>query len=1109
MLFYFFVSLRPYLKVFYGLIKVFYIINVSIMRKLLSIIALLVMSATMLMAQTRVVTGTVTSSEDGEPIIGASVIVPGTQIGTVTDVDGNFSLKVPEGSKTLRVSYVGMNTQDATIKKGHVSVVLDANNQVLDDVVVTAQGLTRKDKSIGYAAQKIDAKDLSVTRQTDLGNSLAGKVAGARFIGGSGATFDAGKIVLRGTTDFTSPMGSEPIYVVDGVITSKNAVNMDDVESLNVLKGAAATALYGSHGANGAIIITTKKADSGKGRVEVSQTTQWMTYYNHIKLQNQYGGGSLGLYGERYAEQGKDNMGADYLFSNYGDGTTDDGAYIYDMYSDESWGPRFDANVKVNTPLSLDPTSSKYGQPDPWVSQLNLKDLFQTGLANITNVAVSKAGVGYNTRISFTNNSTNGLYENSEATRRYFTVHAQIDPVKWLTVRGDYKLTYRQNHNAATEGYGDENNVFYDFVQWGHTNVNIADYKDYSRPDGSWRTWNAASADDLTPEYHDNPYAILNETNRYSTDYWHVMSGEAIVNLPYNIKAAMIVDINHRTHMGESEYPEGSINYTPYYAQNQYTLSDITLKGRLTYGGRFIDNKLSVDAAAFVEQESYNYNYLYGSTTDGLIVDKYWNINASSGYPSVSNSKSQYKTRSVYGTVTLGYNDTYFLDGSLRNDWDSRLAKEKNSYLYGSLSASVMLNKFVDPEAHWLDYWKVRASAAQVGSTLSAYALADPYYTYKYNSNTALYQSSTQINKSIEPTISTSYEVGTEFRMFKNRLWGDFNWYTKDTKNQILDMDVVGATGYAARMLNAGLIRNRGIEISLGGSPVKTKNWQWDVNVNLAKNWNKLVELSEDMDQYTLYWNRFYYNWNLYAQEGKPIGVITTSYRWNRDDEGNPILAPSSSSYWGGGYAPTYDSEEKEVGNFQPDLTGGFSTSLRWKNLMLGASFDFMVGGQMVSWTNMWATCSGMLDSTAGLNDRGVNVREALVDNGGVNVHGVTSDGQAVDCYMNAYAYYHYLAYYDNDNWIYDRTYLKLRELSLTYQFSKHMLNKLNCGLSEASVSFIATNPWLIYSACPNVDPSEMNVDTSSSSSEMSTSYIEGGQAPSTRTFGLTVKLAF
>ena len=233
-------------------------------------------------------------------------------------MNGKFTIDAKAGN-TLVFSYVGMQTKEQAAKNG-MTVQLGQDDKMLDEVVVTAMGLTRKEKSIGYAAQTVSAEELTQARQTDLGNAMAGKISGARFIGGSGATFDAGTIILRGTTDFSNPMGSEPIYVVDGTITNKNAVNMDDVESINVLKGSAATALYGSQGADGAVIVTTKKGKNGEAHFEVSHTLQWESYYNHIKMQNKYGGGSLGLYGERYAEEGVDNMSAANIFANYADG---------------------------------------------------------------------------------------------------------------------------------------------------------------------------------------------------------------------------------------------------------------------------------------------------------------------------------------------------------------------------------------------------------------------------------------------------------------------------------------------------------------------------------------------------------------------------------------------------------------------------------------------------------------------------------------------------------------------------------------------------------------------------------------------------------------------
>lgn len=1059
-----------------------------------------------------VVTGTVVSKDDGEPVIGATVRIVGTQTGTVTDVNGKFSITMPRGNNKLRISSVGMIPQEVITRGGQVLVQLASESSNIDEVVVTAQGISRKEKSLGYSTQKVSGEKLTVARQTDLGNAMAGKIAGARFFGSSGATFDEGSIVLRGSTDFTSPAGSEPIYVIDGSISNKNAVNMDDVESINVLKGAAATALYGSQGGNGAVIITTKSAKEGKGYIEVSHTLAFDTYYNHFDMQKSYGGGSFGVYGERYAQTFLDTYGdvdlmsPQFLYGTYGGMQNADGSYYLDFDSDESWGARFDSSVMMANANYFDETSSQYMKAKPFVHGLDLADLFQTGIANTTNVAFSKAGKDYSTRISFTNSQRDGIQQNSDAIRRYLGIKTTFKPAKWLNLSMDYKYTYRRNHNGASEGYGATGNALYSYLQWGHTEVDLNDFKDYKRPDGTWRTWNIISTDNLTANFHDNPYATFDNLNRYYTYRWNVFTGDAEILLPYNFKAGVRVIGNMRSYNYEYKRNEGSVNFTSYYGESQSHVSDLTVQGRVTWGDRFINDRLSVDAAAFIEQRNYNYGVLSGNTTDGLIMDGFFNLGASNGYVSASNSEQHYKTRSIYGTVTAGFDDTYFIDGSLRNDWDSKLPTAHNSYLYGGLSASVMLNQFLKGSAPWLNYWKLRASLAQVGSTLSVYNTIMQYnYTdssntnYKYNSLTSLYPSSTQLNPDIKPTLSTSYEVGTEVRMFDNRLWADINLYRRDTKNQILNMTVAPQSGYASRQLNSGLVRNQGIEISLGGTPVRTKDIQWDIDFNIAKNQNKLVRLNEDIKEYLLSGNKFYYYWYMKAIEGKPLGVITTMARWARNEDGKLILNPTTSTAWGGGYSPTYEfGEEKEVGNFQPDWTGGFSTSFRYKNLSLAASFDFMIGGDLVSWTNMWSTGSGTAAASAKINDNGVNEREPIVNGGGVKVEGVDKEGNPVSCYMNAYNYYHYKAYYDLDEWVYSRSYLKMRELSVSYEFPKSLLAKAGIGLTKASVSFVATNPWLIYSACPNIDPSESN-----------SSFIEGGQAASTRSFGFTVKLGF
>ena len=1083
-------------------------------KKLFSMLAALVMWVGIASAQTSSVTGVVTTMEDGVsvPVIGATVIVKGTNppIGRVTDIDGKFTIDdCPSSATTLVVSFVGLRTEEVAIAPGVLNIMLKSATESLDEVVVTAQGLTRKEKSIGYSAQKVEGEKLTAARQTDLGNAMAGKIAGARFFGASGATFDAGTIVLRGSTDFTSRAGSEPIYVVDGSITNKNAVNMDDVESINVLKGAAATALYGSQGGNGAVIITTKSApkDRAKGYFEVSHTLTWEKYYNHFDMQKQYGGGSYGYYGQIYADEypGEDTMSPQFLYGTLGEMVNPDGSYYMDFASDESWGARYDKNVMVATPLYYDETSPMYGKAKPWVHGLDMADLFQTGVANTTNVSFSKAGKDYSSRISFTNSTRDGIQQNSDAVRRFLAVKTSYKPTEWMNVSLDYKYTYRRNHNAAQEGYGGERNVNHEYLQWGQTQVDLTDYKDYQRPDGTWRTWNVKSPTNFKANFHDNPYAIFDKSNVYNTYRWNVFTGDVTFNLPFNIKAGVRVIGNMRQHDTEQKNNAGSINFNSYFYAEQGHVSDLTTQGSLTWSDRFIDDRLSVDAAAFIEQRNYDYKYIYGETNNGLIMDGYFNIAASSGAPSVINYEQHYKTRSIFGTATVGFDDTYFLDGSLRKDWDSRLPVANNNFLYGGLSASVMLNQLIKG-ADWLNYWKIRGSFAQVGSTMSAYNTIMAYnytnssnYNYKYNNMTSLYPSATQLNPDIKPTISTSYEFGTEFRLFDNRLWGDINFYRRDTKNQILNMNVAPQSGYNSRQLNSGLVRNQGIEISLGGTPVQTKDFQWDIDANISKNENELVRLNPEMTQYQMTWSSFYYRWYLWAEEGKPLGQIKTMARWARNDEGKLILRPTTSAVWGGGWQPSYElNVEKDAGNFQPDFTGGFSTSFRYKNLRLAASFDFTIGGQIISWTNMWAAGSGLSSRTAELNDKGVNVREPVSKGGGVRVDGVDEQGNAVTAYLNSYQYYHYLANYDLDEWIYDRTYVKMRELALTYDFSKALLKKAGIGLSSASVSFVANNPWLIYSACPNVDPSESGQN-----------WIEGGQAASTRSFGLTVKLGF
>ncbi len=1054
--------------------------------KIVLLITLLLVTVGTALGQTISVKGVV-QDEQGEPIIGAAVRVKSDpSIGRMTGLNGDFTIDVKRG-EILLISFVGYITQEVPATPNMI-VKLLPNNEILEEVVVTAMGISRQKKSIGYASQEIKADALQTTRQTDLNNALVGKVSGVRFVGGSGSKFDAGKVVLRGTSSLTDAVGSEPIYVVDGVITNSNAVNMDDVESVNVLKGPAATSLYGSRGGNGAIIITTKKAKSGKATIDISHTFTAETPLLHAKIQKEYGGGYLGASAPLDVFTWDDTMPVE--FKQF------EGRRMYDYWDDSSWGPKFDG--KPYMPFyAWDPTDPRFGQEAPWEFGMDIMELYRTGHNNTTNIAFSKAGEGYNTRISFTNVDRQGVQYNSDAKRHYLSIFSGFQVTPKLSVKLDYKMTYRRNHNAAVEGYGEFGEFLQSYLQWGNTNVNIRDLKDYKRPDGSFRTWNINSPTDLTPAFHTNPFALQNEVNRTSEYIWNVFSGNLEYTIIEGLKVGANVNGNIRSQVNEDKIPQGLLT-TEQFRTAQSSLKDMQYQGYASYSDKFIDDRLTLDAMLFGEYRTYDYKWVRGFTRDGMFLNRFWNLKSSNGLPGGENELIQQKNQSVFGTATLGFDDTYYIDLNLRNDWTSTLHPDYNSFLYGGASVSVLLHNLI--KTPWLNFWKVRGSAAQVGSTMREYQINQILFTGdKYNGRTTMRTSQNLLDPAIQPTISTSYEVGTEFRMFHNRFWGDINFYNRDSRNQIIDKNVTPASGYTTRKINAGLIRNRGIEVSLGGRPIETKNVRWDVNFNISRNVNTLVELEKNDkndDSYQIWWTKFYTPISINAIEGRPIGVIKGN-DWRRDKDGNLILEFLSN----GQPRPYQDPSDIELGIAQPNFTGGFNTTLDLYGFMIGLSIDYAIGGNIVSWTNYWGKGSGILQETVGLNDRGKPIRDPVEEGGGIHLVGVDKDGNPVDGYLDAQIYYQDLSPQIWKEAVYDATYVKLREISVGYNFKKDLLDKLGVGLTAARISFVAQNPWLIYSGTPNIDPSEI--------SGSSYGYVEGGQSISTRSYGFTIGLTF
>lgn len=1076
------------------------------MKRLLLVTAGVCMVQSLVWAQTSPVRGVISDATTGEPIIGANVVVKGQSgVGTVTNLDGKFVLNAPKGATQLTISFIGYKSVTVAIKPS-LTIKLEPDNSLLDDVVVTAVGITRSQKSLGYSTQKVSAKDLNATRIADVNNALVGKVSGVRFVGGSGATFNAGRIVLRGTNDLT-PSGSEPIYVVDGVITNKLMVNMDDVESINVLKGPAATALYGSEGSNGAIIITSKGAAKGEPRTEVaiSHTLTAEFAKSRYKYQNEYGGGTGMSTFKWDADQDAPEL------------KKFDGMRYPDYNNDVSWGEKFDGKPYIPW-YAWDKTHPDYLAVERWEAapKDNLLNLFRTGINNTTNISLLRAGKGHVSRISFTNINRTGIAPNSDATRRYLTFKTAFSPLKNLDVSLDYKYTYHQDHNGISEEYGDDG-IIYSYTQWFHTDVDINKLKDYRRPDGSFRSWNILDPRDFTPQFHNNPFAMFHEINRYETYQWNVFQANADYQITPKLKAALSVNGNLRTSLSERRASEGFI--TDYlkskYVQSQTRTIDLRTVGKLSYQDKYFGDKLSFDAHVYAEERRQRFDRLRASTTNGLSANNLFNLSASNDKIDADNYLENLRQQSLYANVVLGWDNTYYLDLSGRNDWHSTLPKGKDSFFYGGVSASVMLSNLL-PKNPILTYWKLRASLAQVGSTLSAYRVNQTYILDKFGSITTQREREILYNDMIRPTISSSYEVGTEFRLFGGRLYGDINYYNRIAKDQIIPASVSPFSGYSSHYVNVGEIQNQGIELSLGGSVIKTKDFEWELNANFAKNNNKLLSLyGQDNDRYRVHWKGFVNKAYLWAEVGRPLGTIRTSgLQYSPDGQlvlqkkqnpRNDALIQEDIDRNGAYRLVMSNDEDTDYGTIQPDATGGFSTNVRYKQLSLRASFDWQIGGRIISVTNMFGEQSGLLAVTAERNDRGQNIREPLSSQGGIRVKGVEevrgADGkvtyQPVDTYMSAQSYFERKGNRLGE-YVYDASYLKMREIALTYELPKSLISKLGF-VKQASLSLVATNPWLIYSAVPNIDVSEAaNADSG---------YMESGQAVSSSSVGFTLSV--
>ena len=1036
-------------------------------------------------AQDRRISGKVTSSEDGVGIVGVSVQAIGTSAGTQTNEQGNYVLIVPETATSIRFVYLGFTSQTVDVGNSDImNVVLSPDEQALDEVVVTALGIERASKSIGYSVQAVQGEDLTQARQSDLNTALAGKIAGVQVMTGSGARFGTATIRIRGVNNLS---GGNPIYVVDGVVTDPEYINNDDVESLTVLKGPAATALYGQRGSEGAVVIRTKRAKAGATGIglEISQATSFENVYLLPAYQNEYGGG----YNQNFSTFEYDpTRHPDYLAQF-------DGANYYNYAADESWGPRMDGTLHVPW-YAWDPTHPRFGEQVPFSPQPdNVKNFFETGVSANTNVAFSKANEDYNTRFSYTNISRKGVIPNSDQGKHMLSANAGLNLTDRLTVTTNINFVYEKRFNFPIDGYssGPQSS----FNQWFARNLNMKDLKEgYKRPDGSYRSWNIQSPTNLDPLYWDNPYTHVYENVQERINrrlYGNVTLAYEITD---NLTASAIARGNFLNFNSQAQVASHTLSLDRY-AQNLEARQELNYVGSLSYDETF--NDFQVGAAIFGEYRRNQRRFTNANTNGGLSIPDLYTLGASKDRPTVTSFFSDYKVNSLYGYVTLGYRDLLFLELNARNDWSSTLPEGNNSYLYGGVSGSFIFSELM--QADWLSYGKLRASIARVGTdtdpydTQLTYSVGNPYGSYPL-----LTVPNALPNLTLRPTLSTSYEIGTELRFLRDRLLFDINYYNRSAKDQIIPLTVSSTSGYSSALVNAGEIDNWGWEFALGGTPIRNDNFSWDLNANIAFNRNQVVDIygsaaeGNEIRRLPIGLDGAVTSFGFvgapritaYAEKGAAYGRLVGS-GFARNENGEKLIDENG----------FYIVEEGDVdmGSILPDFTGGFTTSLSYKGITAGFSIDFQKGGRYMSISSMFGNGSGLYEETAGLNDKGNPKRDPVEEGGGVLLDGVKEDGTPNDKYVSVQDLYRdrLAAGALWEHWVYDASYIKMREISVGYKFP----DRLFTGTPFKNVSFalIAQNPFLIYAQNRNFDPSILE-----------DSWFEGGQLPNVRSLGFSLK---
>ena len=1009
--------------------------------------------------------GTIVDAQ-GEPLIGVSILEVGTTNGTITDIDGKFTLQVASGA-TLEISYIGYKTQQLPATPDFGTIKMSDDTEVLQEVVVTALGIKREKKALGYAMQEVKGESLVEARETNLANALSGKISGVQIIRSSNGPGGSSKIQLRGANSVTG--SNQPLIVVDGVPMDNftgatnndidnpsmdmgnglSDINPEDIESMSVLKGASAAALYGSRAGNGVILITTKKGKENPGLgVTISASVSAETLFMLPKRQTAFGQGENG---------------------------------VYDATNGNSWGPAI--------------TGQEYTKWDGTTGRMqaydNVKNYFDTGVNFTESISFSQMFGKTSIYTSLNRMDDASKIPGSKLHRTNLSLRAASSFGKDDRWSIDAKVQYINSlAENRPQGGARDANAFYTVFNLP-TTIDIRDFSSPLKDEFGNMTWwsrggvNPYWLNEYNPNKDSRNRFLMNGSLKYKFTEWldaEIRAGSDMYFTERDDKlyaGSTINDGDSRYTMGEQKFYENNFSFLISGHKDRIFGN---WGGNFSFGGNLMERKSTGIEASMGKLTAPDLFSLNNGPKDQLVITETY---------------SHKKINSLYGTLGINYDGWAFLDATFRNDWSSALAKKNRSFFYPSVSVSWvisdMVNKIGKVMPEWFTYAKVRASLAQVGNDMDPYQLYDSYTISSIGGQPTADQGKIKYDADVRSELITSWEVGTELKFFNNRLGVDFAWYKTNAKRQLMNIPMNNLSGYESMKINAGNIQNTGIELMLNARPVETSDFSWDTQLNISKNNSKIIELLPGQPgmRYSLGGSDAL---QIYAVAGGVYGEIWGTKYQRVEDPNSPYYGQLLLSDSG---LPQATSERYKIGEQQPDMMAGWTNSFTYKNFGFSFLIDGRFGGDIFSFTNLELQRSGIAEVTAPGGQR-----EDIVVPGVVKqADGTYAPNQTP---VSLQQYYQALGTGRagiSEAYVYDATNIRLRNVSLTYSFPSSMLKKTPIQRLKLGVS--VNNVWMIKSNLDGIDPESVYATSTNATG------MENASAPTSRTYLFNVTLGF